>query len=43
MKWRGIEIADLDDRSLLDAIRQALKICAELWREVARRRLVKNV
>ncbi len=43
MRWRGVEIADLPDDTLLVAIRQALAICGELWREVARRGMVRLV
>jgi hypothetical protein len=43
MRWRGVEIAELDDATLLDALRQALAICAEMWREVARRKIVRQV
>ena len=43
MKWRGTEIEELDDVTLLDALRQALAICGLLWREVAKRGLVLRV
>lgn len=43
MKWRDVEIGQLDDRSLVEALRQCLAIGYALWSEVARRRLVGKV
>jgi len=37
MKWRGVEISELPDATLLEALDAALKISGELWAEVARR------
>jgi len=42
MKWRGVEIKDLDDTTVLEALDAALKISGELWREVARRGLIRE-
>lgn len=43
MKWRGVAIEKLDDNTLIDALRQALRITSCLWFEVARRKLVRRV
>lgn len=43
MNWRGTPIPKLPDADLLEAMRTALKICGVLWREIARRKLVRLV
>lgn len=43
MRWRGVEVGELDDEALLTALRQAIRILGALWAEVARRRLVRAV
>lgn len=39
MKWRGVEVADLDDATLVDAFEQGLAIVQELMVHVQRRNL----
>lgn len=43
MKWRGVDIEELDDDTLIEALRQALHIVHALWTQVSRRGLVRRV
>jgi len=43
VKWRGVEIDKLDNATLIDALRQALTIVGQLWHEVMKRKLVRDV
>jgi len=43
MKWRGQELHELDDRTLLSALVTTMKILGAMWAEIARRRLIKTL
>ena len=43
MKWRGQELRELDDRTLLSALATTMKILGAMWTEVARRGLIKKL
>lgn len=38
MKWRGVELAELDEATIEEALDQALRILGELWTERQRRK-----